>query len=101
MLLSLLLIQGGGRLWPRHFAHQQDRDLITIMRLTPDEQSWLDAYCQLLKEQYQILKQLLAQYGPALCDQPGCYRSLLLDTLQVACEDEINTLFLTLQYGMV
>jgi hypothetical protein len=49
----------------------------------------------------QILKQLLAQYGPALCDQPGRCRGLLLNTLQGACEAEINTLFLTLQYGVV
>ena len=63
MLLSLLLIQGGGRLWPRHFAHQQDRDLITIMRLTPDEQSWLDAYCQLLKEQYPSIVTRMVIYG--------------------------------------
>ena len=49
----------------------------------------------------QILKQLLAQYGPALCDHPSRCRGLLLDTLRGACEAEINALFLTLQYGMV
>ena len=49
----------------------------------------------------QILKQLLAQHGPVLCDHPSRCRSLLLDTLQGACEAEIIALFLTLQYGMV
>ena len=49
----------------------------------------------------QILKQLLAQYGPALCDHPSRCRGLLLDTLRGGCEAEINALFLTLQYGMV
>jgi formylglycine-generating enzyme required for sulfatase activity len=49
----------------------------------------------------QILKQLLAQYGPALCDHPGRCRGLLLDSLRGACEAESNALFLTLQYGMV
>ena len=47
----------------------------------------------------QILKQLLAQYGPALCDHPSRCRGLLLDTLRGACEAEIIALFLTLQYG--
>jgi formylglycine-generating enzyme required for sulfatase activity len=49
----------------------------------------------------QVLKQLLAQYGPGLCDQPGRCRGLLLDVLQGACAAEVNTLLLALQYGIV
>ena len=49
----------------------------------------------------QVLKRLLAQYGPALCDQPGRCRGLLLDELRGSCEAEVNTLLLTLQYSMV
>src|SRR6266705_393294 len=49
----------------------------------------------------QVLKQLLAQYGLALCDQPGRCQGLLLDALRGACEAEVNTLLLTLQYGIV
>ncbi len=33
------------------------------MRLTPDEQSWLDAYCQLLKEQYPSIVTRMVIYG--------------------------------------
>lgn len=49
----------------------------------------------------QVLKQLLAKYRLALCDQPGRCRGLLLDELEGACEAEVNTLLLTLQYGIV
>jgi predicted nucleotidyltransferase len=59
----LLLIQSGGQLRPRHFARQYDRGPITVMRLTPDEQSWLDAYCQLLKEQYPSIVTRMVIYG--------------------------------------
>src|SRR5882724_5611926 len=49
----------------------------------------------------QVLKQLLVRYGPTLGDQPGRCRGLLLDELEGACEAEVNTLLLTLQYGIV
>src|SRR5712664_1510746 len=49
----------------------------------------------------QVLKQLLVRYGPTLCNQPGRCRGLLLDELEGACEAEVNTLLLVLQYSMV
>jgi Sulfatase-modifying factor enzyme 1 len=49
----------------------------------------------------QVLKQLLAQYGLVLCDQPSRCRGLLLDELEGACEAEVNTLLLALQYGII
>ena len=33
------------------------------MRLTPDEQAWLDAYCQALKEQYPGIIERMVIYG--------------------------------------
>src|SRR5262247_190423 len=34
-----------------------------MMRLTADEQAWLDAYCQVLKEQYLSIVERLVIYG--------------------------------------
>jgi predicted nucleotidyltransferase len=33
------------------------------MRLTADEQTWLDAYCQVLKEQYPSIVERMVIYG--------------------------------------
>lgn len=49
----------------------------------------------------QLLVQRIAQYGLALCDQPGRCRGLLQDDLQGACDVELNVLLLVQQHGIV
>ena len=49
----------------------------------------------------QFLAQRIAQYGLALCDQPGRCRGLLQDDLQGACDVELNVLLLVQQHGIV
>ena len=52
-----------GHFQQRHFARLRRRDPITIMRLTPDEQCWLDAYRQALQAQYPGIITRMVIYG--------------------------------------
>src|SRR2546422_230753 len=53
---------GGGHLWQRHLTGFRCGGAMS-MRLTADEQAWLDAYRQALKEQYPGIVDRMVIYG--------------------------------------